>query len=975
MPTRVRVFVYFSGKNAVSIVKTITISGFLFFSTVIICQNTSFAAFGFDPSLTWKTLPTEHFLIHYHDDEEALARRVAQISERAHQRITNFFQWQPKEPTQIVLVDRMDFSNAFAYPMPHNTIQVIVTPPDDFDTISDYHDWLDLVISHEYVHIIHVDKAAGLAQGGRNIFGRHTLFFPNALQPAWVLEGIATYHETQLAPGIGRGQNSAFRSLMRLEVESGIKPLSQVNQPIVSWPAGNTRYLYGVYFFNFLMETYGYYQAQEWIQQYSDNLIPYLMNTTSKKVFKKNLAAMWQEFESYLNKQFTPEIESITKKGLKTGKQLTQYGYTTSQPRSLPNGDILFVKQDWLSQPQLMRLPHGESEPKKIAEVYSGRIDVHPKAGVLVAQIDLVESVNYFSDLHHIDINTGKRTQLTQGKRYRHATWSPDGKNIIAVQINLGQSALHLLTANGEYVKTLWQSKNKEIVSELDWSPDATNIIASVWRPQTQWNIETFNINDQNWQQLTNTRGIEFQPQYRTDGRSILYSADYDGVFNIYQMDLSTTKARRLTNVMGAALSATESPDDQGIYYLGQHANGADIYFLAKDKTANQQIALDDLPKPYPSTPEQENIYSNTDSKPYFALDKIAPTGWFPYLSLTNERNELGISIAGSDPLNWHQYTLTAAYDFSNNWPLGWFSYRYDRWRVAFKLFFQREVLTVLDTQNNLNSFRDSDTLTAEALLPFLTRDRQWTYHFGVSANKESDKEVEPSGIPLATLKDEILGLALTYNSARNFPRGISLEDGMRLRAVAEDSDTLDSDYTGQVYTLDWGGYFSLTHKHVLATRLTGGLGTQTPNPFRLGGSGKEFALIPPAASLYEPTTEVFNKREYPLRGYPEGLANLTGPDMLLANIEWRFPLGLVESGIMVPPVGIHQLHGTIFYSAGDAWNSETESADYSNSAGMELYMELIVGYFIPLNLRLGYAHGFDEGGENQVYLDALFSF
>ena len=96
---------------------------------------------------------------------------------------------------------------------------------------------------------------------------------------------------------------------------------------------------------------------------------------------------------------------------------------------------------------------------------------------------------------------------------------------------------------------------------------------------------------------------------------------------------------------------------------------------------------------------------------------------------------------------------------------------------------------------------------------------------------------------------------------------------------------------------------------------------------------------------------------------------------MLLANVEWRFPLRLVESGIMVPPVGIHQLHGTLFYSAGDAWNDDTESASYSTSAGLELDVKFIVGYFIPLNVRLGYAHGFDAGGENQVYLDAVFPF
>jgi hypothetical protein len=39
------------------------------------------------------------------------------------------------------------------------------------------------------------------------------------------------------------------------------------------------------------------------------------------------------------------------------------------------------------------------------------------------------------------------------------------------------------------------------------------------------------------------------------------------------------------------------------------------------------------------------------------------------------------------------------------------------------------------------------------------------------------------------------------------------------------------------------------------------------------------------------------------------------------------------------------------------------------------LIANLFVGYFLPLNLRLGYAHGFDQGGEDQIYLDVLFAF
>ncbi|HEY5602126.1 MAG TPA: hypothetical protein VIM41_03380 [Gammaproteobacteria bacterium] len=938
-------------------------------------HNISFAAFNHDPSLTWTTLHTEHFRIHYHDGEEALAQKAARISERAHRRISQFFQWEPREPTQLILVDRMDFSNAFALPLPRNTMYIIVTPPDGLDSIDNYHDWLDLVITHEYAHIVHVDMAAGLAKGARDIFGRQLFFFPNALQPPWVLEGIATYTETQLAPGIGRGQNSSFRSLMRLEVESGIKPLSQVNMPVVSWPAGNTRYLYGVYFFNFLMQTYGEQHAQRWFKQYSGNLVPFLMNNTANSVFNKNMGALWEEFNDYLQQQFAAEIEAITAKGVTTGAQLTEFGYTTGQPRSLPNGDILFVKQDWLQEPRLMRLQSGASEAEEITRVHGDRFDAHPQAGILIAEIDRVDNVNYYSDLHHIDLATGKRTQLTFGQRYKHAAWSPDGASIIAVQVTQGNSALHLLSAMGDYQKTLWQSGNFEIVSELDWSPRTNTLAAAVWRPETRWNLELFDLGTQRWQPLTATRGVESQPQFVPGGNALLYSADYDGVFNIYRLELASRQVTQLTNVTGSALSATWLPQSEDLIYLGLHAKGTDIYQLAKEHAFNKAVDLGALPEPYAFTALSSDEQPYTETTAYSALDKLAPTGWFPYLALTEERSEYGVSVFGADPLNWHQYSLTLAYDAQNNWPLGWFDYYYDRWRIALKAYFERSVLTVLDAQNNLNSFRDSDTLTLEAILPWLTRDRQWSLHVGASANRESDKDVAPNGVPLQATRDELLGLALTFNSAQHFPRGISLDDGFRWRAVAEDSDTLDSDFTGQVYSLDWRGYFNLHRQHVLAVQLTAGTGTGDPNPFRLGGSDESFSLFPPLAALLEPTAEVFNRREYPLRGYPTGLNALLGRQMLSANLEWRFPVALLEKTLMAPPAGIYQVHGALFYSAGDAWDDRTESADYVSSAGMELNVEVILGYLIPINLRLGYAHGFDRGGEDQWYLHSGFTF
>ena len=96
---------------------------------------------------------------------------------------------------------------------------------------------------------------------------------------------------------------------------------------------------------------------------------------------------------------------------------------------------------------------------------------------------------------------------------------------------------------------------------------------------------------------------------------------------------------------------------------------------------------------------------------------------------------------------------------------------------------------------------------------------------------------------------------------------------------------------------------------------------------------------------------------------------------MTLAEIEWRFPISLIERGIMAPPFGINKLHGKLFYSAGDAWTDDIESADYFESAGIEVTANMVFGYFIPLNVKLGYAKGFDDLGEEEIYLQLGLSF
>ncbi len=92
---------------------------------------------------------------------------------------------------------------------------------------------------------------------------------------------------------------------------------------------------------------------------------------------------------------------------------------------------------------------------------------------------------------------------------------------------------------------------------------------------------------------------------------------------------------------------------------------------------------------------------------------------------------------------------------------------------------------------------------------------------------------------------------------------------------------------------------------------------------------------------------------------------------MQLASLEYRVPIFRFQRGITVPPIGLHQLHATIFADTGGTWDDDENRPDkYYTGVGVELNMDIIFGYNFYLPLRIGFASGLDdEIGENQIYL------
>ncbi|HEX9154529.1 MAG TPA: hypothetical protein VF819_03130, partial [Nitrospira sp.] len=286
----------------------------LIFNVFIGLPCSSFAKF--DPSFTWTTLETPHFSIHYHQGGEEIARRTAQIAEDVHTRLVPRIKWEPKQKTHVVLVDATDESNGMSTPLPYNQMILFLTQPvgePGFGT-TEYDDWMRLLITHEYTHILQLDMVYGVPETLQGIFGR--IYFPNLFQPIWMIEGLAVYEETEQTSG-GRGCSPGADMVLRMAALEG--PFPSLDKATVfpdSWPSGQVPYLFGESFTRYIVERYGREKLAEISTTYSGRGRPFFVDSTGHRVLHGSYKDLWSEWEVNLRERYRKQEQIIRSKGL-----------------------------------------------------------------------------------------------------------------------------------------------------------------------------------------------------------------------------------------------------------------------------------------------------------------------------------------------------------------------------------------------------------------------------------------------------------------------------------------------------------------------------------------------------------------------------------------------------------------------------------------------------------------------------------
>jgi len=119
------------------------------------------------------------------------------------------------------------------------------------------------------------------------------------------------------------------------------------------------------------------------------------------------------------------------------------------------------------------------------------------------------------------------------------------------------------------------------------------------------------------------------------------------------------------------------------------------------------------------------------------------------------------------------------------------------------------------------------------------------------------------------------------------------------------------------------------------------------------------------------------NTTNFSLRGYKPAV--LKGNNLLLASLEYRFPLANIERSLKVGPLSIflERLSGALFFDMGNAWESPGTSIwqDFKSSIGAELKADFNSKYDSPFTLKLGAAKALTAPLGYDIYITLGSSF
>jgi hypothetical protein len=907
-------------------------------------------AASYPPRYHFRTVSTDRVSVHFHEGFETMARQAASLATDILSRHEARY-GQKVRHVQIVIVDADDSPNGFSSPLPFPLVTIRAVAPDGTDDFGNHEGWLRLVLTHELAHTVHLEEARGIWGFGRKLFGRAPFLFPNTVAMSWMIEGLATYEETELT-AFGRGRDADSRMVLRMAALEGKFPKDdQAIYALDAWPGGETPYLFGEAFLRRLSEQAGEDTIPRMGRQHAGQFPPFLDGRTARKVTGTGLEPHWKAWARQATEAFEQEAEQRGARGLTPSRPVTGRGIRQIAPRFSPDGTWVAYTSFTLTRFPEIRLarPDGTEDRRLVQRNGGSGLAWTPDGQALVyTELQVHRTFSVFGDLSVVDVATGHVRRLTHGARAYDADVAPDGRTVVFARRRGDRSDLFTVGLDGKGLRAVTDSAEGVEWSGPRWSPRGDAIVATRLLPGGWLDLVRVDPATGAVEQLTHDRAKDVEPTWTPDGDAVVFRSDRDGVSNLYALRLADRSLARVTNVLGGAFQPSVSPDGLSVAYAAYSSRGYDVHIAPLEIPAAPVAPdfADTLPAPRPDPPPAVSA-----AKPYRPGSMLLPRFWTPWVDLGDAEDRFGFATGGSDALFRHAWAARATYGTESERVNASAVYLYDRFRPTF-------LVGAQDTTDVYTGGRiRTRQVDLQAALP-VRRTLRSIQTLSATWRWERE-EVLGSDRPEDRLDLGGLETAWTLSSARSYAYSISPSEGGQLRvAWLHEAKALGSDLSLDKVTADARLYQRVFGaRDVLALRVGGG------TTYGDEGFERSYAVGGyPDANLLD----IVRTNRAVLRGYPDNA--FTGRRYAAFNAEYRFPLFSPQRGWRSLPLFLRHFRGSVFFDAAHAWTEEFRAEDVKTAAGASLGLDSAIGFALPLSAELSVAHGFGDQGDTKVY-------
>ena len=639
--------------------------------------------------IDWKEINTEHFRIIYPANHEGKARLSLSILEAEYSDIRELVGGDITR-IPIIINPKNDRSNGFVSPLNFRS-EIELSPGIGKNFNPQSGSWLEFVLPHELVHILHFSENPPAFTRAVGLFSPDLRRSVHAAAPLGVFEGIAVQHESHnTIPNSGRGHHSYFRhQFSSMLTSDNAWSMGQLLQTTDFTPPFDRHYIGGYEFTNWLLEEKGKESVKDAIRfHYKYPFLGY--GTALRHATGIWPAGLYREFSADRQAAENERIRSI---GHMTDQDATELAVAgtcrrLNRPKWTDNETLLFYGRFCNRTSGFYAYTISEGKERLRFEVslspdytYSFSDD---KSYLYFSRYhtDRIYDNLFRGDVHRLNMDGFQAERLTRKSRVFAPEPLPDGR-FFALQTEADEMLLALYSSTGDRIKQYRQPDHSSAI-QVALHPDKTGRVALLGRiksVQGIWFVE--NLADA--ERIMNREpDIAFEnasvydPAWHPGGKKLLFVSDRDGTMNVYEYDLTTDEVAQLTNSMHNAFEAAYSPDGTRIAYVTQVEDEQLIHILDLNSSLNSKVDREEwtitpagrqkLNRPYLNRSDF-SVNNELESKPYrTGIGWLKPRLWVPVYDNELGRDRYSLAFESVDVMSAQSYSAEFSYTADRPW-------------------------------------------------------------------------------------------------------------------------------------------------------------------------------------------------------------------------------------------------------------------------------------------------------------------